>query len=249
MFKHITRAAERIWLPAICLMLAMAGCQKKITDEDRRESRALVWNAIQVAEAGHIDSARVVLERAVALDTTNAEAHYRLAMIHEYLMNQPDAEREYCSALNHDSTFAEVHLNLGQILGKTGRYDSALEHFNAALRHSLDDQVRALTYYCVGVTHGVQGEAEEAVVAYRHATETDPSFARAYLGMGQELLRLDQPERALEALTRAAVLDTELYEAHGQLANAYRMLGRLDEAEAEESMAREMRSKRPTLQR
>ena len=229
------------------VVLVTAGCAREITPEDRARAAELVALGFHVANVGSIDSARVIIEMALELDSTSAEGHYRLGVILEYMNLPAEATASYRRAARHDSTLAVAHLNLGQLLGRSERYDEALVHFNAALRHSTSDQVNALTCYCLGMTYGILGDAVRGAEAYDRAVRIDTAFARAYVGRGQELLRQGKPEEALPSLERALALDSTLTDAYGHLATAYRLLGRLDEAEAAD--ARRQATRRAHLDR
>jgi Tfp pilus assembly protein PilF len=238
-----SRALRLLFLSV--LACGVGSCVKReVSAEDRLRAHALVTVGVHLAQEGKIDSARVILERAVSYDSTNAEALYRLGMVDEYLLQPELAETRYRQALRHDSLFGVVHLNLGQLCGRTGRYDEALRQFEAALRTDTARQVRALTYYCIGLTRGIQGNSAEAAEAYKSAVKLDTVFGRAYVGAGQELIRLGRHEEAVPILERAIAVDSTLYEAYSHLASSYRMLGRMDEAAFVEEASKRIRAAR-----
>jgi|GEM_PF-2505696 len=227
--------------PVVCvglrlfLLVGLAGCGKKeITEEDRLRSTAMLMHGVYLAEKGNLDSARIVLEKAVELDSTNAEAHYRLGMVYQHTMRPLQAEESYRRAIAHDSLLTAAHFNLGQLYGQTERYEQAHRHFATVIRVDTSAQLRSLTYYCIGMTYGIQGDAVRAAEAYAKATEIDSLFARAYVGEGQELVRQGRYEEAIPVLRRALAIDSSLTMAYNLRATSYRMLDRMDEAVAAE---------------
>jgi tetratricopeptide (TPR) repeat protein len=240
----------RLVFQVVCagvVVWTVSGCGNEVTPEDRLKSKGLISVAISAAQRGDLDSAATILTSALRFDSTNAEAYYRLGMLHEYLGDPESAVAQYGSALRHDSTHAAAALNLGQLHGRKGEYDEALARFAQALRHSRDDDLSALAHYCVGLTWGIRGDAVRAADAYEDATQADTTFARAFSSLGQELIRQDKPADALPALMRAIYLDSTLPEPYANLAAVYRTLGRFDEAvvaEQDAARARERRSER-----
>jgi tetratricopeptide (TPR) repeat protein len=68
-----------------------------------------------------------------------------------------------------------------------------------------------------GHTLRTQGRAEEALVAYDHALEVNPTLALAWHGKGNVLLQIERYEDAAAAFDEALQLDPELAPAwHGQ---------------------------------
>ncbi len=229
---------------AVVVAMLAASCGDDETSSDRFRAVALMQNGLALAESGRLDSALATFERVVEIDSTISEAHYRVGMLSEYRGLPADAEKAYRRALRHDSTSDAAHLNLGQLLGQSARYDEALDHFRAALRHSSDRKVIALSHYCMGMTYGITGDAIQGAEAYGRATATDSAFARAYVGEGQELLRQGRAADAVPVLLKALELDSMLVDAHGYLGNAYRALGRMEEAEAAEARRQVLRQMR-----
>lgn len=230
---------------ALLAALASVGCSNdEITPRDHANALLLVASGVRLAEAGDLDSAAAKFIRAGELDSTNADAHYRLAMVREYEADYASAVTGYERALRQDSTHAAAHLNVGQLYGRQGSYDDAFGHFKAALRHAQEQEVRAVSHYCMGMTWGIRGDAAQAAEAYDRAIQLDSAFARAHVAKAQELLRLERPDEALPALLRAIEIDHGLSVAHSNLASCYRALERFDEASAAEDTAAALRERR-----
>src|SRR5207248_2135588 len=74
------------------------------------------------------------------------------------------------------------------------------------------------------------GRHDEALEAYKRATEVDPENARAWSGVGDTLEKLGRHEEALEAYKRATEVDPENAWAWGGVGDTLEKLGRHDEA-------------------
>ena len=79
----------------------------------------------------------------------------------------------------------EAYYNLAQVLGKTGRGDEALMHFNKALELRPN-----FTSVWLGMAevHQKRGDFEDARGAYEQALALEPHFGRAYAGLVELLL-------------------------------------------------------------
>jgi protein O-GlcNAc transferase len=73
----------------------------------------------------------------------------------------------------------------------------------------------------------------EAIRHFTKATELNPKFAEAYLGLGMSLLAQKNYAEAVAPLEKAAKLQPENPATHYGLATAYSRTGRKDEAERE----------------
>ncbi|MBV9269182.1 MAG: tetratricopeptide repeat protein [Acidobacteriaceae bacterium] len=68
-----------------------------------------------------------------------------------------------------------------------------------------------------GVDAHKQGHFDIAISEFRKATETDPTFAQAFLNLGEEYANTGDYRAAIPALKRAVELSPDLDEAHRQL--------------------------------
>jgi tetratricopeptide (TPR) repeat protein len=208
-----------------------SGCDNsKVSHFDELGAAQAVQDGIRLAEAGHLDSAVLRFQDAVELNPNSAEAYYRAGVAYEYTGNLAAAISAYERSIRIDSTRAEVRQNLGQLLGRSGRYDEALAEFSAALRASKDSKINSLSYYCIGLIYGLRGETETAIAAYQESIRSDPTVIHAYLGQARELLRVERAEEAVSVLYAALECDIGYHETYSLLAQAYRIQGNYDEA-------------------
>jgi len=91
----------------------------------------------------------------------------------------------------------------GIALYQQDRYDQSMESLKKALSYDQFD-AKANTY--AGLIHYRAGEYVQATYHFKVALQSDPSSEEAKDGMTSTFLKIGQPDRALDALERAAKL-------------------------------------------
>jgi len=91
----------------------------------------------------------------------------------------------------------------GIALYRQDQYDQSMESLKKALSYDQFD-ARANTY--AGLIHYRAGEYVQATYHFKVALQSDPSSEEAKDGMTSTFLKIGQPDRALDALERAAKL-------------------------------------------
>jgi len=127
------------------------------------------------------------------------------------------AAREFRLATEEQPDDPHAWLALGRAEMAAERYPRARDAFVAVARlrpHA------ALPRVLIGHTWELQRRYDEALLAYRHATQAAPRSAYAHRVMGTRLLRWGRAELALEPLERAVELDPEHAETWNALALA-----------------------------
>ena len=130
-----------------------------------------------------------------------------------------------------------VHVNLGVLLARQGRWDEAREHYLETLRL---EAVPATVYNNLGSALDEQGRAAEALAMFREAIRADPRHAGAHFNLALALSRLGRDAEALAEYQAALDLapagrgrgpDPALIRAN--LGKALLALGRVPEAVAQ----------------
>ncbi len=170
--------------------------------------------------------------------TAPDSARMQLIMAQQ-LVNEGDlqgAMRHYRKALEIDPKLRGVHYELGEAILQASQSDKALseaqKEFQAALAENPADSGAE---YRLGRIAALRVDFKDAVLHYQRALELKPEHAEAHAGMGEAMLQLDQPEKALEQLLRASRLDPLNANTHYRLAMVYRRLGH--EADARNELA------------
>jgi tetratricopeptide (TPR) repeat protein len=167
----------------------------------------------------------------------SAEQAYLAAVAADKKSNEAAARAAYNEALNLDPGYAPAHIALGLSFYRTGEYDRAAEHLQAALRRNRD---AGDAHYYLALVLRAQERTSEAIEQLMWCVRTGhrESVARYVLG---EIYLPDNINGALEHLSQAVRLDPRDLKARTVLAVAERRAGRLEAAQAHiDEVVREM---------
>ena len=131
--------------------------------------------------------------------------------------------------------------NLALDLMALGRDEEARGYLEQALAGSEDASLMEL----LGLTYSQQGLADRAERCWRQAERWDPNNADVCLDLGRLAMSRRRWEEAVVFLNRAADRSPEAVEPLYNLGQAYRMLGKHDEAERYRRLADQRRQARP----
>jgi serine/threonine-protein kinase len=188
--------------------------------------------------ADDLQSAAKYFERAIQRDPQFALAYVGLADCYAlypyyYVPNtDPDeafarAERMARKALGLDSTLAEAHTSLGNVL-KEWKWDwrGAEKEFKRAIE--LDPKyATAHQWYSEDLM--AEGRLKEALEEARTAAALEPASLIIQNNLGLQLMNTENYEEAIPVLERAIELDPTHNSPHGNLGHVYLMLGRVNE--------------------
>jgi tetratricopeptide (TPR) repeat protein len=167
----------------------------------------------------------------------SAEKAYLDGLAADKKSNELVARAAYNEALKLDPGYAPAHIQLGLSFYRTGEYDRAAEHLEAALRRNRD--VGDAHYY-LGLVRRGQNRISEAIEQLMWCVRTGhrESVVRYVLG---EIYFADGLNAALEHLTQAVRLDPRDLKARAVLAMAEQRAGKLNAAQARiDDVVREM---------
>ncbi|MFM8331357.1 MAG: type IV pilus biogenesis/stability protein PilW [Candidatus Methylumidiphilus sp.] len=176
----------RCAMAAMLLGVGLFGCSSGPAKDpnERTPSDLYVLKGLQYLENGRLDVAKQDLERAVALDENNPEAHNAMGVLHERLGEPALAEQEFRRALALNANHIGAGTNYGRILCAQGKYDEAMAHFQKAIDSKLyPTPWLALTN--AGLCAKSHGNTAEAENLLRKALESNPQFAPALLEMAR----------------------------------------------------------------
>jgi tetratricopeptide (TPR) repeat protein len=169
------------------------------------------------------------LSKAAALDSGNPDL--RFLLIQAYYRNQ-DFERALELADRTRADFPDLtlsHLHLGAQLNNLGRFAEAAKALEAALAR---DASLVEARLMLGEVLFKQGQAEASVAQYEAALTRNATLVDAYAGIARALVQLKRYEAAIGAVERGIGIDPDAPSLHLYLAQAYRALGRIEEAKA-----------------
>jgi TolB-like protein/DNA-binding winged helix-turn-helix (wHTH) protein/Flp pilus assembly protein TadD len=172
--------------------------------------------------------ALAAVNKALELDNELGEAHASLAHIKvQYERDLPGAEREYQKALALSPDYAVAHMLYGLFLAGSGRLEDGLAHLRKAqelepLQLGASANIGMLLYF--------SRRYDEAIQQLRKVLAVEPGLDHARSFLGRAYLRKGDPDAAIEEFKQRKSLSVGSY---ADLATAYALAGRRDEAVAE----------------
>ncbi|MCU1260418.1 MAG: tetratricopeptide repeat protein [Bryobacterales bacterium] len=203
-----SKPAEAIaWLEPIALNIP------SILDADAQLSRAYL-------DAGQIERAKLITERALRQAPWQGSLHYRLGRIYQQLGDSEGARKEFAESVrlkSADRESVELLLQCSQSL-TSGAAPKAMRIRQELLDNpSLDPDVLV----ALGLTFTAVGLQAESLEPFRAAAKRDPSFFQAQYNAGLALLKLGRAGEATPYLDAAQRLSPELADANSALALAH----------------------------
>ena len=162
---------------------------------------------------------RGAAHRALALDSTLAEAHTALAygtMIYDW--DWDAAEASFRRAIAADPDYATAHHWYADFLAGRGRLDESLRAMQRA--YELEPLSRIIGAE-LGWIHSLRGRTEEAKAQLRRTLAIDPNYPHAHLILGLILVAEGRHAEGIVELEKAIELGGDYDPANGALVTAY----------------------------
>ena len=257
---------------AIERQIAARRYREALVQLEQQRERAPQWHVLaSKAYDGLNEPARAVAEAeaALQLDPRNEAAHVQLGYIF-LSRNTPQAAVEiFTEAEQMFPQSQVVRLGRGLALKELQRYDEAEKTLAACWPHPLAfdalatvlvlrakfEEAKELAarfirarpddyrgYYFLGAAKdGLREDGVRDAVA--HSLARKPDFAASHALLGKIQLREGELQAAAASLEQAIRYRPDLAQAHLQLAQAYRKLGRAEEASREFAIVSELKNK------
>jgi len=160
----------------------------------------------------------------------------RMMLRREYV---PVAQEFARKALELDPQLPLAHALLGEVALAGEHLDDAIAEFEKErIRNPLDGGV----YDRLGDAYTRKGDYEKAQQALQQALLLEPNSTGPYILLGKVLLKRQDPVDAAMYLERAEKMDPANYMTHNLLGQAYRALGRADDASREMQLTQKTQS-------
>ncbi len=175
---------------------------------------------------------RAAAEKALALDSTLAEAHTALAygtMIYEW--DWPAAEASFRRAIAANPEYATAHHWYADLLAGRGRLEESLREMRRA--HALEPLSRIIGTE-LGWIYYLMGRNDEAKAQLRRTLALDPNYPHGVFMMGVVLLNEGRYPEAIEALLKGIQLGGDYDPMNAALVYAHARSG--DQATARRLM-------------
>jgi tetratricopeptide (TPR) repeat protein len=166
-------------------------------------------------------------------------AHSHFSLGNAYLKSGllPEAERSYFAALEADSSYPQIYLNLGVIAYQRENLGEAAARY---LKELEVNPGGARAYNNLGVVRFEEGRLEESKLLYEVALDHDPYYRDAAVNLAQCLFKLGlesanagETQKAAAYFDQACVLDPGKSLYHYNFALALGRLGYTEEAKTE----------------
>jgi len=209
-------------------LAAAAAGYATVLEIEPEQPQALLFAGVLACKTGQTARAVDLLERAVAVRPTHAEAQFAFGNALWTAGLKPRARDAWAGTLRHDCRHVGALLNLARAQEEAGETDDAVETCRQAVEarpeHALPRAALAAALRAAGQLDPALAEADLAV-AY------DPHLPQAHYQRGTTLKALGQAAKAADALRHAVRLAPDDASSQLNLANTLHDLG--DPAAAE----------------
>ena len=179
----------------------------------------------------HMKLSEEALTKLNALDPNSVWAHEISGEVMESMKNYDGALLEYKKAVEVAPLQAGTHYHLGNAYWSLNMWDAATDQFHAELAN---DPSNCMAQWKLGnIILEQHGDSAAALAETQKALEMCPDLMAARVDRARALIKLDRHAEAVKDLEAAAKADPGESSAHFLLAQAYRALGRTQEAQAE----------------
>lgn len=190
---------------ALASLLALAGCASTSGGPyERQVQKASRLNAqlgANYLQQGNLQQAKEKIDKALAQDPKNADAHAAAALLNMRL-NQPSRARDHFeTALDLDPSVPQVQNNYGTFLCEQGEHAAGMRYFLQAAENPLYS-TPAYAYANAGRCAREAGQLEEARRHLRSALEADPRMASALLALADLEMEHGRIEHAARYIER-----------------------------------------------
>jgi tetratricopeptide (TPR) repeat protein len=174
----------------------------------------LVREAMGLHQAGQLDRAQALYQRALAAQPDDADALYLLGFLRRQRGDLAGATGLMQRALAVRPNFPEAQAGLGDVLASAGRREAAAEAYRTAI--ALRPRFAEAHAGLAAVLNDL-GKREDALSSLRRALELRPDMPEWRANLGAALTQLGRHEEAVSAYRQAIALRSDLPEAHYNL--------------------------------
>ena len=217
-----------------------------LPDSAKLEADDFALIGAQQVDAQQMDAARKSLNKAVAMDSTSAEAYFQLGLMNFKAQHPDSAVTYFRQAIRHDPKKPLYFLNLGVAHFQLKQIDKSIPAFRSAI--NLDKKL-VIGHVLLGQALVSQDSLAAAQKSYETALAIDPANAKALRGLGFIHLRNQNFEEAANAYKMSTTTEPKNADGWAGLGQAYLGLRNLDDAEAAFRKAQAIDPNNATLKR
>jgi len=153
------------------------------------------WQETGKSPQGSLEKTIELLQKAITLDATNAEAHSLLGWIFSMTRQHDKAIAEGEKAVALDPNSADSHMYFGKILTFAGRYEESIPELQTAIR--LNPIPPNIYLYSLGISYTLTRQYDEAITWCEKAVRREPNspWPRLFLAAAYSLAGRDEKAR------------------------------------------------------
>ena len=179
----------------------------------------------------HMKLSEEALSKLTNLDPNSVWVHEISGEVMESMKNYDGALLEYKKAVEVAPQQAGTHYHLGNAYWSLNMWDAATEQFRAELAN---DPSNCMAQWKIGnIILEEHGDSAGALAEIQKALDACPDLMSARVDRARALIKLERHSEAVNDLEAAVKTDPAESLTHFLLAQAYRALGRTQEAQAE----------------
>jgi tetratricopeptide (TPR) repeat protein len=221
--------AQTIGLVLVGLILMGGNCSRA-----RVESMNEMNAGVELAQMKRFTEAAQSLQKAAAIDPTNHQAYFNLAIVQIELRSFSAAREALERAIVAKPDMAGYHEKLGTVLIELEDWKAAQTAFSKALE--LDPSLFK-AHFKLGRCSEELEDPQAALYQYTDAIKTGPRFLPSYSALGRLYADLKYPDHAAQVLTEALKVampgTEEEANVHHLLGTVYQQQRKFDEAVTE----------------
>ena len=179
----------------------------------------------------HMKLSEEALSRLNSLDANSVWVHEISGEVMESMKNYDGALLEYKKAVEVAPLQAGTHYHLGNAYWSLNMWDAATEQFRAELAN--DPSNCAAQWKIGNIILEQHGDSAQALSEVQKALDACPDLVSARVDRARALIKLERHGEAVKDLEAAVKSDPGEASTHFLLAQAYRALGRTQEAQAQ----------------
>ncbi len=193
------------FIAVLLLLLMVAGCassnEPRYQSSPKKASRVNAELGANYLQAGQLERANAKLEKALAQDSENVDAHTAFALLNMRLGKPQRARRHFETALDLEPDSPQIHNNYGTFLCDEGEHDEGIEQFLKAAENRLYD-TPAYAYANAGRCALAADRDDSARGYFRQALELNPRLPTALIESAELALDAGQPDQAADYFSR-----------------------------------------------
>jgi len=216
----------------LILLLSLTACSSNKSKPTAKKSQAASYNARLGAEytrKGRLNLANEKLLKALDQNPESADANHYYALLQQKLGLKQKADIHFRKALAITPENPDLLNNYGSYLCQNGQYQSASQHFMAAIKDPLYTTPE-FAYTNAGICIKKSGDITTAEQYFRKSLALKPSFASALYQMAKVKYEQGDYTRAQAFLQRYHEKNPEVSESLSLCVQINRRLGDLSAA-------------------